>query len=669
MPDSSPKGVNFSYQVRNVLPGIAEGFGTLLMTQTISSYRQALRGMRRGLGIVGLLSAAISLLMLTGSIYMLQVYDRVLNSGSIPTLIALFGIVVMLYGFLAFYDGLRMRLLSRLGMQLDAQLAPAAFRADLAAFRHQGQPGAGSLRQRLDLVRGFLGGPAILAMFDLPFTVLFLGVLFLIHPILGWMTVFGMALAGGLALINRAVLKSPMAAAREAEEAQGRFAESARQAAPVLAALGMAGAVTKRWTGLHAAMLGRQQSGTEPSEVLTALSRALRMLLQSALLTAGAWLVIDGAMSGGSIVAASILSGRALGPVDQLIGHWRQIAALREAHDRLSRDLGAANATQSVELPPLQGALDIEELTTFAATRPGSRLEPAKVLDSISFSLAPGDGLGIVGASASGKSTLARMIVGAALPEKGEVRFDGATARQWDPDRLGRQIGYLPQRIDLLPGSLRDNIARFDPLATDAEVIRAAKSAGVHDMILRLPDGYSTQIGAEVPLSGGQIQRIGLARALYGRPKLLVLDEPNAHLDQAGEAALARCLVALRKDGATVIVLAHRAGALAAVDRLMVMEAGRIVQDGPRDEVLTLLGGGAPLAAPRIAAARLPDGVSIRAAGKPERRLYPAEAANGPAPAKVPLILNEARASVQEEAVASPLFRARPRKLGASQNG
>lgn len=591
------------------------------MAQTSFPYRDTLRAMRRGFVVVGLLSAGISVLMLTGSIYMLQVYDRVLNSGSVPTLIALFAIVVMLYCFLAFYDGLRMRLLSRLGLQLDARLAGLAFQNDLAAFLNPGQKG--SLRKQLETIRSFLAGPAILAVFDLPFTVLFLGVLFLIHPVLGWMTVFGMVLAAGIALINRSVLKGPMAAARDADEAQSRFAESVRHAAPVLSALGMSSAVTARWSGLHHGMLGRQQDGTEPSEILTALSRALRMLLQSALLTAGAWLVIDGAIGSGAIVASSILSGRALQPVDQLIGHWRQIATLREAHDRLMTSLRHSDPAEMMDLPAITGAIEVEHLTALAPARPDSKLERAKILDSVSFRLAPGEGLGIVGASASGKSTLARLIVGAALADAGEVRFDGATARQWNSDRLGRQIGYLPQRIDLLPGTLRDNIARFDPAATDAAVMRAAEAAGVHEMILRLPNGYATSVGHETPLSGGQIQRVGLARALYGDPRLLVLDEPNAHLDQAGEATLARCLKALRETGVTVIVLAHRVGALAAVDRLMVLKDGQIEQDGPRDEILTALG---TASKPRLSSAQLPNGVKIRVGDQPERHIMPGQA-------------------------------------------
>ena len=549
-------------------------------------YILALRRLRRGLGLAAMLSAVIGLLMLTGSIYMLQVYGRVLGSGSVSTLIALFGIVVVLYGFLAGFDGLRMRLLSRLALQLDHSLSDQAFRGDLAAAR----TGRGSaLGQDLEILRRFLAGPAMLALFDLPFTLLFVAVLFVIHPLLGWMTLAGMGLAAVLALVNRAVLKTPMNEAQLPELGRQKLAEAARRGAAGVAALGMERAIADRWQRLHRQTLHLQQKGSEPSETLAALSRALRMLLQSALLTAGAWLVIQGDISGSVIAAAAILSGRALGPVDQLIGQWRVIAQARAAHGRLC--LMQAPATQAMELPALSGALDIEDLSCFAPAR-SDGAAPTKILDGISFSLAPGDGLGLVGASASGKSTLARVIVGALRPDAGDIRFDGASIRHWDADRLGRQIGYLPQRIDIFPGTLRDNIARFDPNASDASVIEAAQAAGVHEMILRLPAGYATDLNqSEIPLSGGQIQRIGLARALYGKPKLLVLDEPNAHLDMVGEAALTRTLQTLRAEGVTVIVMAHRAGALIAVDRLMVLQDGKIVQDGPREDVLNHLSG------------------------------------------------------------------------------
>lgn len=562
-----------------------------------SPYRQALADLRGGFFVVGAISAVIGVLMLTGSIYMLQVYDRVLGSGSVPTLLSLFGIVVVLYVFLAFYDGLRMRLLSRLSLQLDGALSAMAFRRDLVLRDRSDR----STSRSLEALRDLISGTPMLALFDLPFTVLFLAVLFVLHPVLGLLTVFGMVLAGLLALANRMALREPMADAQLACALQRRFALSARQAAPVLRALGMGTAVTLRWQAMQHRTLAHQQRGNEPSATLAALSRGLRMLLQSALLTAGAWLVINGAMTAGSIVAASILSGRALAPVDQLIGNWRSVAAGLDAHRQLRRSL-LAPPSQVLDLPELTGALEVSGLVCLGMPGVGGARRP-RILDELSFSLAPGDGLGIVGASASGKSTIARVIVGALTPDSGEIRFDGATASQYDADRLGSQIGYLPQRIDLLSGSVRDNIARFDPGVRDEAVIRAANAAGVHEMILRLPHGYATEIGgAETPLSGGQIQRIALARALYGEPKILILDEPNAHLDMAGEAALTKVLQERRAHGVTVIVMAHRAGALAAVDRLMVLRDGKISLDGLRKDILPLLSGGV---SPRHAQVRI----------------------------------------------------------------
>ncbi|MFA9230638.1 MAG: type I secretion system permease/ATPase [Microgenomates group bacterium] len=565
---------------------------------TTASYTEAVTRMRSGIAVAAVFSAVISVLMLTGSIYMLQVYDRVLTSGSIPTLLVLFGIVVVLYIFLAFYDGLRMRILSRLAMGLDTALSAQAFRQGLNDDHTKG--GAGQARRDLETVRGFIASPAMMALFDLPFTALFLAILFVIHPILGWMTVGGMVMAGLVALANRAVLKRTSAGSQNADAEQRRLADGAYRAASLLAAMGMVGPITARWKALHDHALANQQQSAEPSEVLAALSRSLRMLLQSALLTAGAWLVIAGEISAGSIIASSILSGRALAPADQIIGQWRVISAAKAAHDRLVRTLSGSapqsdagsvlGASARVALPPPTGAIELNNVTRLAPAVP-ARVEARKILDAITFSLKPGDGLGVVGASASGKSTLARLLVGALSPDAGELRFDGATLDQWDGDELGRHLGYLPQRVDLLPGTVRDNIARFDPEATDEQVLFAAQEAGVHDMILRLPDGYATDLGrADVPLSGGQVQRIGLARALYGNPRILVLDEPNAHLDMAGEAALTRALIARRAAGVTVIVMAHRAGALAAISRLMVMQDGKIIQDGPRDDILTLIG-------------------------------------------------------------------------------
>lgn len=572
-------------------------------------YLRARARLRPGLWIVAGLSAIISVLMLAGSIYMLQVYDRVLSSGSVPTLMVLFGLVVLVYGFLALYDGLRMRLLSRLSLQLDAALAGPAFRADLLA-RQQGRATQASMD--LDLVRHTFAGPAMLALFDLPFTMVFVAVLFIIHPLLGLLTLAGMALAAFLALLNGMVLNRPMQEAQHLELPQRMLAESVLASASSVAALGMRKSSTLRWLELHHDRLAVLQKGQEPSEVLGAASRALRMLLQAALLTAAAWLVLQSAITVGAIIAASILSGRALAPVDQLIGQWRNIVQARAADRRLRATEWDMTQPQTA-LPQLTGAIEVENLTRMGQAAPGE--DAAPVLDKVSFQLAPGEGLGIIGPSGSGKSTLARLIVGAIAPDSGRIRFDGATAAQWDPDALGRQIGYLPQRIDLLPGTVRDNIARFDPGATDEAVLQAAKDAGVHEMILHLPKGYDTPlVPGEMPLSGGQVQRIGLARALYGNPRILVLDEPNAHLDNLGEAALARALAARRKAGVSVIVCAHRLGALMAVERLMVLEEGRVTQDGPRELVLAALRSraGQPSAAPSATPSAAP-----RPAGMP----------------------------------------------------
>lgn len=555
-------------------------------THNESPYYIALRGLRRGLVTVAGVSGLISVLMLTGSIYMMQVYDRVLNSGSIPTLLALFAIVAMLYGFLAFYDATRMRFLSRLSLQLDDHLAGLLFRHDIiCAQTAQAKRQASS---DLEMLRNVLSGPATLAAFDLPFTLLFLAVLFLIHPVLGGLTLLGMGIACLLALANRAALKNPTKQAQQFELSKRRFADGVYQSGATLSALGMQGFVTHHWLQLHKSMLAHHQLGTDPSELLSAISRSLRMLLQAGLLTAAAWLVIRGQISAGAIVASSILSGRALMPVDQLIGQWRLLAAARMSHDRLMAiDIGKKR--MNVGLPALSGKIVLSNISKLGQAGMLGQ-ERLKLLNGVSFSLSPGDGLGIVGASGSGKSTLARLIVGAVTPDEGDIRFDGATAAQWETDALGRQIGYLQQRVDLLPGSIRDNIARFDPHASDAAVIKAAREAGVHDMILRLPLGYATAIGLEeTPLSGGQIQRIGLARALYGAPKLLVLDEPNAHLDLAGEADLTRCLLSRRASGVTVIVLAHRAAALAAIDRMIVLQDGEVTKDGARDAILAAL--------------------------------------------------------------------------------
>jgi len=569
-----------------------------------NAYTLALRRLRPGFAVVVAFSAVINVLMLTGSVYMLQVYDRVLSSGSVPTLLGLFAIVVVLYGFLGFYDFLRARLLSRMAIRLDQSAGTETFRV----WIRSGVPGEGGANAQplrdLEMLRGFLSGPAVVALFDTPWVPLYLAVLFAIHPWLGWLTIAGAAIVALVALINRLVTQGAIRRAAGLDGAERDFADKSRHIAEAVVAMGMERAITARWRGLHDGTLASGQQGSDPSEMLAAFSRAFRMLLQSAMLTLGAFLVLRGEISGGMIIASSILSGRALAPVDQVIGQWRTIGRAAEAHRRLGAFFeGRAAEKPRIQLPDPTGQISVARLIKLAPGQPGT--ERARILNQVNFSLEPGDGLGVIGNSASGKSSLARLLVGAWTPDGGEIRLDGATLDQWDPAQLGRKIGYLPQVLEMLPGSIRDNIARFDPDVSDAGVIEAAQLAGVHDMILKLPHGYATQLGGnEMPLSGGQIQRLGLARAIYGKPRLVVLDEPNSNLDVAGDDALQGAIAALRAAGSTVIVMAHRPSAIAAVNKVMILHGGMVAQFGDKAEVLAAALRPNPVAADPVA---IPD--------------------------------------------------------------
>ena len=561
-------------------------------------YRAALRRLVPAFaGVLGF-SAVLNVLMLTGSLYMLQVYDRVLTSGSVPTLMALFAIVVVLYAFLGYYDFLRARMMSRAALRLDRDCGADAFRLWIRSESTEITP---PLRD-LESVRGYLSSPAVGALYDLPFVPLFLGVLFLVHPALGWLTVGGALVIGALAFLNHRLTREALNRAGGLESIDRGFAEQSRRAAETVRAMRMDDSVADRWSALHDQALASAQAGGAPSEVLAASSRAFRMLLQSAILTLGAYLVLKGEISGGMIIASSILSGRALAPVDQLIGQWRLLGRARAAHRRLIAlfDQPAPTPT-ALALPEPTGAISLLRATVFAPSAAANRDKAADdetgaLLKQIDLDLAPGDGLGVIGRSASGKSTLARLLVGAISPGRGEIRYDGATPDQWDPLRLGRAIGYLPQQVDMLPGTLRDNIARFDPDLADEAVIEAARQTGIHEMILRLPEGYATRLdGPGAPrLSGGQLQRLALARAICGKPKIVVLDEPNSNLDPAGETALIGVIAALRREGTTVVVMAHRPSAIAAVDKLLVLDNGRVQAFGDKDEVLARMTGRVP---------------------------------------------------------------------------
>ncbi len=550
-----------------------------------NAYLAARRALRRPAMAAGVFSALINILMLTGSVYMLQVYDRVLSSGSLATLHGLFVIVTLAYVFYGLYEFLRSRILSRAAIRLDAIVAPAAFRAWLRSGV-AGERVAGLPLRDLEVLRGFLAGPAVGALFDLPWMPLYLGVLFLIHPLMGWMTLAGAGIVVVVALANYWMTRASAERAMVAEGQARGFADNGLRQAELIGAMGMQGDVTARWRDLQGAGLAAGQAGSDVTEATSSFSKAFRMFLQSAILTLGAWLVLGQEMSAGMIIAASIISGRALAPVDQIIGQWKAISRAGQAHKRLQAFFDAQQAEPArVRLPAPTGRVAALGLTRLGP--PVAAGERKRLLDRVSFDLAPGEALGVIGDSASGKSTLARLLVGSWQPDAGEIRLDGATRGQWDPADLGRHIGYLPQVAEMLPGTVRDNIARFSPHARDADLIEAARLAGVHEMILGLPQGYSTMLGGPgQPLSGGQVQRLGLARAIYGRPAIVVLDEPNANLDARGETALVEAIREIKTRGSTVILMTHRVGALAVMDKVLVLAQGAAVKYGPRDEVL-----------------------------------------------------------------------------------
>lgn len=566
-------------------------------------YRLALGRLRRTFVFVAFFSACVNILMLTGPLFMMQVYDRVLMSASVSTLVGLSIMALAAYVFLGIYDFLRIRLMSRGAYQLDRDLGDLGFDGWLnAAVR--GNPGNRRPLNDLATVRGFLSSPAMLGVFDLPWVPLYLLLVFLLHPWLGLLTLAGAIVVTVLAVLGQLLTEEGYRRAMGADAAESFLVEQGYRNAETISALGMTSRFRNRWRGMHDDGLASGQDSGDRSEVLSTLSKTFRMLLQSANLGLAAYLVILQEISPGMIIASSIIAGKALAPIDQIIGNWRSVVKAREAHRRLKEQMNhAAVTTQKVALPAPEGHLSLWSVTKLV---PGDRAQGARIppiLSDISFTLEPGEGLGVIGPSASGKSTLARILAGIWTPEHGELRLDGATPDQWDAEALGRHLGYLPQNVELLAGTLRDNICRFDPAASDEDVIAAAQLAGVHDMILGLPNGYGFEIGyGSHPLSGGQVQRIVLARALFGMPKLIVLDEPNSNLDALGDEELARAILAMRKAGSVVVVMAHRPSALAAVNKVLVLQGGRNMAFGDRDEVLGRVTRPAPIPASSVSA-------------------------------------------------------------------
>jgi PrtD family type I secretion system ABC transporter len=552
-------------------------------SRPLSLITAALGELRLALLFVAILSSVSGVLILTGPLFMMQVYDRVLASRSIPTLLALSALALGLYMFLGVLELIRARILARIGQRVEETLSNSSFVAVLSLPRRN-STNIATVQPVLDLekIRQIMAGPGLVALCDLPWLPLYIGILFLLHPYFGWLAVAGTLILIAMTLMSEAGLRTPTHRTVQLQAARSDFLEAGRRNAEALHAMGMRSAYLAQWSPSHNDYLCEQTKSADASSGYSTISKIFRLALQSAVLGLGAWLSIQQLVTPGSMIAASILTSRALAPIEQVISQWRHFVQARQAKSRLSALLAELREDGvRMPLPQPNASLAVSGLWV-AAPR-----NDTVILRDINLKLSAGEGVGIIGPSGSGKTTLARALVGVLPAARGTIRLDGAELEQWDAEALGPSIGYLPQNIELLDGSIAANISRFDAHAETAAIIEAASLAGVHQMILSLPQGYDTALAASaMTLSAGQRQRIGLARALYGKPFLVVLDEPNASLDAEGENALANAIINIRKSGSIVVLIAHRANALAAVDHVLVLAGGQVVAFGARDEVL-----------------------------------------------------------------------------------
>lgn len=549
-----------------------------------SELTAALWAFRREFAVVGLFSMVVNVLMLTPTLYMLQVYDRVLMSRSEMTLLVVSLLTLFLFAVMAVAEWSRSRLLVRIGVRLDEALSTRVFNASFEA--NLSQSGAPAQRAFMDLteLRQFMTGNGVFAFFDAPWAVIYIGVLFFMHPFLGWLALGFAVVQSAVAWLGHQRTVKPAEALAQAQADNNQFLQGKLRNAEVVEAMGMLGGLRQRWQARHAAYMAQHGVSHGLTHKVTACSKWVRYCQQSFALGAGALLVIDGQLTPGAMIASNVLMTRALAPIDLLVSSWRGFIGARSAFVRLEALL-RAHPEQDPALTRTApvGRLALRNVSATAA----GRAEP--ILKQVGFEAEPGTVTVVLGPSGSGKSTLARVLVGIWPEVQGEVLLDDLPLDGWDRTELGPHLGYLPQDIELFNGSIAENIARFSEVNSD-QVIAAAQGAGLHDMILRLPKGYDTPIGeAGGLLSGGQRQRVGLARALYGEPKLVVLDEPNANLDDVGEAALMQAVRELKAQGRTVVLITHRPGVVALADQLLVLRNGEVHMRGPRDEVLRQL--------------------------------------------------------------------------------
>jgi ATP-binding cassette subfamily C protein len=528
-------------------------------------------------------SGVVNVLALTGSFYMLQVYDRILTSHSVPTLVALSLLAAILFLFQGGLEVLRGQVLVRVASRMDRTLTPLAHRAVMQMRSAVGaQANATQPIRDVDAIRGYLSGQGPMAILDMPWMPLYVAFVFVLHPVLGWITVVGAVILIAVTLLTETLIRAPGEAAMAAAKKRMAIAEACDRNSEVLQAMGFGGRFSRRLEAVNAEHIAANERLSDLVGGFSSTSKIFRLMLQSALLGLGAYLTINGEMTAGAIIACSIAASRALAPIEVAIGNWRGFAAARKAAGRLDAVLGGlGEKVAPLQLPAPRRSLKVEHVSV---TAPGTQ---TLLLAGIGFELAAGTVLAVIGPSAAGKSTLARALTGVWPLARGAVRLDGAALQSWSPEELGRHIGYLPQDVQLFDGSITENISRFEERPESLRVVAAAAAAGVHEMVLRLPNGYETRIGeGGSALSAGQRQRIALARALYGEPFLLVLDEPNSNLDSDGEKALLDAIGRVKTRGGIVVVIAHRPAVLKAADTVAVIGGGQLTAIGPKDEVL-----------------------------------------------------------------------------------
>ena len=542
----------------------------------------ALGGLRSILLFIFLISGMVNVLALTGSFYMMQIYDRALSSQSIPTLLALSGLAIGLYLVQGMLDVSRSQILVRLGARFDDKLAPLAHRVTIDMPRFGFSTAEAMERGRdVDTLRQFAAGQGPMALFDLPWMPLYLVFVYCLHPWLGILCFAGALILTGLTVLTEILTQKHSSSTQQASIARAAMIDSHARNAEVIRAMGISARAVARFDKLNTAHLELQTKTSDITGTFSGISKVLRMILQSAVLGVGAYLTIKGDMSAGAIIAASVASARALAPVDLAISQWKNVVSARRSYARLGDTLTALDEPpMQVSLPSPRRDLKIEKITVAAPSN------GTIVLSDVSFELKAGQAAGIIGPSGGGKSSLARGLTGVWPLLRGNVRLDDADLEQWPSDVLGKSVGYLPQDVSLLDATIGQNICRLDPDADSKKILDAAMAAGVHEMIVRMPQGYNTELGPNgTALSAGQRQRIGLARALYDNPFLIVLDEPNSNLDADGESALTQAMLGVRARGGIVVVVAHRPSALAAVDLIGVIQNGRLSAFGPKDEI------------------------------------------------------------------------------------